>query len=295
MTYVLTALIEAITLGSIYAMMTAGLTLVYGTVHALNMAHGSILMIGGFGAWFVSEQLGWNVGLGLVSGVVIAVAVGAVVDRVSIRPLVGRRGSDFEMVTFISTFAVSLLVGVIALQVFGPRQKQLAPLFPGQIDLGNGTTMPYHNVAVVIAALAALGALEWFLKKTRYGIGIVASSEELDAARLVGINPRRLYSVTFAIGAALAGLAGVLLGPIYYVSPDAGDAPMLLALIIAIVGGLGSMRGTIYAAYGVGIVQAVCDVTIGEGWYLAILYGLIVVLLMFRPNGIAGRAQEARL
>ncbi len=140
-----------------------------------------------------------------------------------------------------------------------------------------------------------MGGLGLFLARTRWGFAVRAVAQDLDAARSLGVPVNKLYPLTMGLASALAGVGGVFLGALYFASPTAGDLPLLTALIVVILGGLGSLTGTLYAAYLVGLMQAFCEVQIGTTWTLPILYGVILLVLIFRPYGLNGNASEARL
>ena len=156
-------------------------------------------------------------------------------------------------------------------------------------------SITYHSMIMAIVAVGALVALGLFLSRSRYGLAITAVAQNLDAARLMGIPARRVYVVTMGIAAALAGIAGVLLAPLYFVYPNAGDLPLLQALIVVIFAGLGSVKGTIYASYIIGFLSAAVAIFWSSAFALPVLYIVILVVLVVRPNGIAGKPQEARL
>ena len=140
-----------------------------------------------------------------------------------------------------------------------------------------------------------MGGLGLFLARTRWGIAIRAVAQDLDAARRWACRSSRLYPLTMGLASALAGIGGVFLGALYFASPTAGDLPLLLALIVVVLGGLGSLSGTLYAAYLVGLMQAFCEVEIGTTWALPILYGAILLILVVRPYGLRGTPSETRL
>jgi branched-chain amino acid transport system permease protein len=140
-----------------------------------------------------------------------------------------------------------------------------------------------------------MGALGLFLARTRWGFAVRAVAQDLDAARSLGVPVSRLYPATMGLASALAGVGGVFLGALYFASPTAGDLPLLQALIVVVLGGLGSLTGTLYAAYLVGLMQAFCEVEIGTTWTLPILYTAILIILVIRPYGLKGSPSEARL
>jgi len=146
-----------------------------------------------------------------------------------------------------------------------------------------------------VAAFICLGALSLLLNRSRHGLSIMAVAQEFDAARLMGVPAKRVYYVTMALAGLLGGIAGVLLAPLYFVSPSAGDLPILKALTVAVVAGLGSIRGTIYAAFIIGLIEALTATYVGSLWSLPVLFGIIVVFMIVRPYGLLGKPEEERL
>jgi branched-chain amino acid transport system permease protein len=202
---------------------------------------------------------------------------------------------DFEMVTFITTFAVAMVIENVVLEVYGPQQHNVTPIISGQINVYHGIKLPYQNLAMMVLSVVLMGGLGFFLARTRWGMAIRAVAQNVDSARLMGVPVAKLYPLTMGLASALAGVGGVFLGAIYFAYPTAGELPLLLALIVVVFAGLGSLPGTIFAAYAIGIIQATCEVLIGTTWALPILYGFIFVLIIVRPNGLMGKSTEARL
>ena len=295
MNLVLQTLVSTLVQGSMLALITIGMSLVYGTLRVLNMAQGVMVMVGGIAAWTFVASTGLSPWLAMIFAVIITFALGMLSYGVGISRLIGRAGVDFEMTAFISTFAIASIVQSIVQLVYGPRQKDFPALVEGRIQLTDGVSITWQQILTAGIAILALVALGLFLSRSRYGLAIVAVAQNLDAARLMGIPARRAYVLTMGLAAGLAGLAGVLLAPVYFVSPTMGELPMLQALIVAIFAGLGSTKGTIIAAYIIGFVQAAVSIFWSSTYAMPVLYALIVVVLIARPYGIAGKPQEARL
>lgn len=295
MNELLQTLVSTVVQGSMLALITIGMTLVYGTLRVLNMAQGVMVMVGGFAAYTFLQRSEWPVWSSLIVAALVTFVLGVAVYYLAVRPLLGRSGVDFEMTAFITTFAIATVVQNVVLLMYGPRQKPFDPLVDGQFDLTDQVSITYHSLFMAAIAIGALLLLGAFLSKSRYGLAITAVAQSLDAARLMGIPARRVYVVTMGIAAALAGLAGVLLAPLYFVYPNAGDLPLLQALIVVIFAGLGSVKGTIYAAYIIGFIQSAVSIYWSSTYALPVLYVVILIVLVIRPNGIAGKPQEARL
>ncbi|MEI7742335.1 MAG: branched-chain amino acid ABC transporter permease [Chloroflexota bacterium] len=289
----LQAVVSGLTVGSIYAVMTVGLTLIYGALRTLNMAHGTLVMIGGFVVWGMSTVLGLPVIVGTVGAFVVAFALGVLIYRLAVAPLIGHR--EFEMVGFISTLAVSMIIQNVMLVVFGARNKPVDPIVPGSIPLPFQITVTWNQVLMTAVAILVLVALQLFLTRSRHGLAVVAVAQNLDAAKLMGVNARLIYAMTMGISAGLAAVAGVLLAPLYFVSPNAGDLPLLKAIIVAIFGGMGSVRGTIVAAFLIGLVEEMASTYLGAKFALPALFAVVFVTLTIRPNGLFGLSQEQRL
>jgi branched-subunit amino acid ABC-type transport system permease component len=289
------AVVSGLVFGSLYSLMTVGMTLIYGTLRTLNMAHGSMIMIGGYVSWVLFDSFGWGPLPGLVAASVVAFVFGVVIQQVAVRPLIGRPGVDFEMTAFISTFAVTIVLANLALRVYGARSKAVPPVIHGRLRLIDGVSVSNHSIVMAVVAVASLVALGLFLSRTRYGLGISAVAQQLDAARLMGIPVQRIYNLTMGVSSALAAVAGVLLASVFFVSPNAGDQPLLKALIVAIFGGLGSIRGTILAAYIIGLLEALISTYLGVKWSLPLLFLVIMLVMLVRPTGLLGKPEEARL
>jgi branched-subunit amino acid ABC-type transport system permease component len=292
---VVQAIVSGLVLGSIYALMTVGFTLVYGTLRTLNMAHGVMVMVGGFVAWVAFDKAGIDPWASLLLAFAFTFVLGMAVQRIAVQPLIGRVGVDLEMAGFIATLAVAIIVQNLALLWYGPRNKAVPPLIGGDIQLMAGVEVTRHSIAMGIIAVTLLLVLGRFLSGSRHGLAIGAVAQDLAAARLMGVPTTRVYLLTMGLASGLAGIAGVLLASVYFVSPNSGDNPLLKALIVAIFGGLGSVRGTIVAAYTIGLLEAGISLWLGVSWSLPLLFLVIIAVLTVRPYGLYGRPQEARL
>lgn len=289
-------LVTTVILGSIYGLVAIGMTLIYGTLRIMDMSQGSMVMVGSFIGWGILVVAGWNPIIAIVLAFVAAFGLGTLTQLVSVQPLMKRMNSiDFEMVTFITTFAVAMVLTNVALEVLGPQQRNVTSVISGGINLYHGVNLPYQSLTMAIVSVVMMAGLGIFLARTRWGMAIRAVAQDLDAARLMGVPVRKLYPLTMGLASALAGVAGVFLGGLYFAYPNAGDKPLLEALIVVIFGGLGSLPGTVYAAYAIGLIQATAEVLVGTTWSLPILYGVILLVLIFRPYGLLGKPSEARL
>lgn len=295
MTDLLAILVNAVVLGSIYGLVAIGMTLIYGVLRVMDMSQGSMVMAGGFVAAGLMGEMGLPAVVTIIAAFGITFLLGVLTQLISVQPLLGRKSIDFEMVTFITTFAVALIFANVALETFGPQQRSVPPVVEGSIEIYNGVTIPYQSLVMAAVAVTIMVGLGLYLRRSRYGMAIRAVAEDNDAARLMGVPVRRMFPMVMGVASGFAGIAGVFLAAQFFASPTSGDLPLLQALIVVILGGLGSMRGTIYAAYTIGLIQASVAVLISTTWSLPVLYAVIVLVLIFRPQGLAGKASEARL
>jgi branched-subunit amino acid ABC-type transport system permease component len=296
MTDIVAILANGFIYGSIYGLVAIGMTLIYGTLRILDMSQGSMVMAGTYVGWWALAEHGMNALAALVLAFIVTFILGTVTELVSVQPLINRaKEVDLEMVTFITTFAVAILITNVALQHFGPFQKNVPVIVSGHVELVKGVTISYHELTMAAISIVLMASLGLFLARTRWGLAVRAVAQDLDAARSMGVPVTRLYPLTMGLASALAGVGGVFLGGLYFASPTAGDQPLLFALIVVVLGGLGSLTGTIYAAYLVGLIQAFTEVRYGTTWTLTILYAAILAILLVRPYGLKGSPSEARL
>jgi branched-subunit amino acid ABC-type transport system permease component len=190
---------------------------------------------------------------------------------------------------------VAIIIANVALQIAGPSQRNVPALVDGAVDVYNGVSLSYQSMIMAGASIAIMVGVGVFLTRSRYGIAIRAIAQDLDAARLQGVPIRKVFPVVMGFASALAGIAGVFLAAQYFASPTAGDQPLLIALIVVVFGGLGSLPGSIAAAYAIGLIQATASTLFGTTWGLPILYAVILLVLVVRPQGLLGRPMEVRL
>lgn len=295
MTDLVSILVSTVVLGSIYGLVAIGMTMIYGILRVLDMSQGSMVMVGGFVGWGIMESAGWSPLLALVAAFAACFGLGVLTQLVSVQPLIGRRGVDFEMITFITTFAVAIILANVALQIWGAGQHNVPAIVDGQVEIYNGVSLSYQSMLMAGVSIAIIIGFGLFLTRSRWGMAIRAIAQDADAARLMAVPIRRVFPLVMGFASALAGIAGVFLAAQYFASPTAGDQPLLIALIVVVFGGLGSLPGTIVAAYAIGLIQATASTLIGTTWSLPILYAVILLVLLFRPQGLFGRPMEARL
>lgn len=291
MTDLVQALWGGILTGSIYGLMAVGLTLMWGAVRLLNLAHGALYVVGGYAAWTFTDH-GVPLILSVALAVIVTGAVGYAMFLVVIRPLLGR--VTWDAASIIATVGIATAIQAVVLLAYGPRVKKIDPFVSGAYHWA-GVAISRQGIVVAVVALASLLLVYWYLGSSRQGMAIRAVSQNLDSASLMGVSVNRTYAVVVTLGAALAGLAGVVLSSILFLSPSSGFNPMVIALVVTMFGGLGSVKGTIVAAYLTGVFVSVVQVYAGAHYALPGLFLLMMIVIVIRPNGLFGRAAVQRL
>jgi len=278
--------------GSIYGLMAIGLTLIWGSLRMLNMAHGALYIVGGYVAWAALNYLGLPGLPAIALGVIAAALAGLLIQVLLINRLLGR--SSFFNAAMIATVGAAIVIESAALLIFGPRVKQMPPIVSGQFKF-LGVVIQYQGLVIIAVTAVSLVLLSLFLRRTRYGLAIQAVSQQMDAARLMGIPTVLTFMIVATISAGLAGLAGGLLSSVFYLQPTAGYSPLVKALVVTIFGGLGSIKGTIWAAYIIGVLEAFLLVYVGAGAALPGLFLFMILMLIIRPSGLFGLGEMQRL
>jgi branched-chain amino acid transport system permease protein len=290
MSFLLAALISGVLQGALYGAVALGLSLVFGVMRVVNFAHGSFLMLGMFAAYFVAQVTGLDVYIGLLVGPPLMFAFGFAVQKYLITPLYRRERAFVVEPTsvLILTAGLWLVMDNVALIVFGPSYRNMPSAFSAIVQVGDlGIPLPRLFAALGSAALAI--GLYGLLMRSNMGRAIRATSQNRDAAALAGIDIYRVYAITFGIAAAATGVAGALLLPTFVVYPSVGFSFDIRAFLIVILGGLGSIPGTMVAALVMGVVEAVAAQFVSGTYAQLVFFVVFVVVLTVRPQGIFGR------
>ena len=284
----LSYLINGISLGSVYAIIALGYTMVYGIAKMLNFAHGDIIMVGGFAAFTVISTMGGNPIVGVLTAVVVCTVLGVVIERVAYKPL--RNASPLAVL--ITAIGVSYLLQNIALLIFGSNPRQFTSvinipplkLADGQLSISSVT------IVTIVTCIIIMIGLTTFINKTKIGQAMLAVSEDKGAATLMGIDVNRTIAVTFAIGSALAAIAGVLLCSAYpSLTPYTGSMPGIKAFVAAVFGGIGSISGAFIGGLLLGIIEILGRAYISSQMADAIVFAVLIIVLLVRPTGILGK------
>ncbi len=284
----LSYLISGISLGSIYAIIALGYTMVYGIARMLNFAHGDIIMVGGFAIFTVVSTLGMAPLLGIVTAAAVCTILGVTIEFVAYRPL---RGAS-SLAVLITAIGVSYLLQNLALLIFGSNARQFTSVvtMPG-LKLAEGRlSISGETIVTILVCIVIMAGLTAFINKTRIGQAMLAVSEDRGAAALMGINVNRTIAITFAIGSALAAVAGALLCSTYpSLTPYTGSMPGIKAFVAAVFGGIGSIPGALLGGVILGVVENLSKAYISSQLSDAIVFSLLIVILLVRPTGILGK------
>lgn len=282
-------LINGISLGSVYAIIALGYTMVYGIAKMLNFAHGDVIMIGAYTVLTLLTGAGLNPWLAVVIGIAVCTVLGIVIEKVAYKPL---RGASSSLAVLITAIGVSYLLQNVALLVFGANTKSFinvitvpsVSLADGQLVI-TGTT-----IVTIIACIIIMCGLMLFVNKTKPGRAMKAVSEDRGAAQLMGVNVNATISLTFAIGSGLATIAGVLLCSAYpSLTPYTGAMPGIRAFVAAVFGGIGSIPGAMIGGILLGVIQILSTAYISSQVADAIVFAVLIVVLLLKPTGLFGK------
>ena len=290
----LSYLINGISLGSVYAIIALGYTMVYGIARMLNFAHGDIIMVGGFTVFTIVTTMGGSPVVGILASVVVCTVLGVTIERVAYRPL--RDASPLAVL--ITEIGVSYLLQNVALLIFGSNARQFTSVItvPALKLAGGKLSISSVTIVTILSCIVIMAALMAFINKTKMGQAMLAVSEDRGAATLMGINVNRTISVTFAIGSALAAVAGVLLCSAYpSLSPYTGSMPGIKAFVAAVFGGIGSIPGAFIGGILLGIIENLAKAYISSQLSDAIVFSVLIIVLLVRPTGILGKKMTEKV
>lgn len=288
----LSYLIQGISLGSVYAIIALGYTMVYGIAKMLNFAHGDIIMVGAYTLSVAMATLKFPPALAIIVSMAVCSLLGIVVEKIAYKPL--RNASPLTVL--ITAIGVSYFLQSLALLIFGSNQRKvdsvikMAPIKLGGIEL-TGESAVTIGVTVIIMICLTL-----FINKTKTGRAMLAVSEDKGAAQLMGVNVNKTISITFAIGSALAAVAGVLFTSSYgFVGPYTGSLPGIKAFVAAVLGGIGSVPGAMLGGILLGIIESLSKAYISTQLADAIVFGVLIVVLLVKPTGLLGKKRMEKV
>jgi len=282
--------LSGILVGSVYALMSIGLTLIFGVLRIVNFAHGEFLMIAMYGAWAFTHLFGLNPYFATVAIVPAMFLFGAVVYRLIINPALDKP----HLVVVFATMALSIFLQNTALMMMTADLRDIPPIFNRSIVVG-AIHLKVELLLGFLITLLCTFALQWMIKWTYLGKAIRATVQDGEAAMLMGIPVPRIFLITFAVGSALVGLAACVMMPLFSVFPSVGLNFVLIAFVIVVLGGMGSIEGALLGGICVGVVQSL------SGYYVAPAFGqmfffiLFLLVMIFRPNGLLGQQGAATI
>jgi branched-chain amino acid transport system permease protein len=281
----LQTLVNGILLGGLYACIGVAFSLLYGVMNLLNLAHGSLIMIGGYISFFAFQRLGVDPFLSLPLSMISLFIIGYLIQRVIINRVVD---ANIFMV-MILTFGIDLILVNVALLLWSADYRTLNTAYSSQNVQIGPVVIPFLRLAVFCAALLLTAALALFMRFTGTGQAIQATALDRYAARLIGIDVMQIYAVTFGISVALAGAAGTLLAMVMPIYPEVGGPLTLKAFIVAVLGGLGGLYGALVGGILLGVVELVGAYVIGPSYQVGVGVAMLLAVLIFRPQGILGK------
>jgi len=285
--YLFNQIMSGITLGCSYALVGAGMSLIWGTLQLINLAHGELYMLGAYMAWLAIKVGGVPIIPGILIGVICAAAIFFVIQFLTVRPLLAQSG-DRGNSPYILTMGLSILLQNVALRVFGERYQNIPYYVDKTFKIG-GLTIAGQRLLVIVASIIVIVALMWVMNNTKLGRGIRAVAQDGEYAPIMGVNSSKMYTVTYMIAGTLAAFAGIMLAPIYSVNPWMGTQVQTKGLACCVLGGLGSFEGAIIGGMIIGIAEALATMLIGAEWKDMVAYLILVVVLWVKPSGLFGK------
>ena len=280
-------LINGVSLGSVYAIIALGYTMVYGIAKMLNFAHGDVIMIGAYVVMAAVSNAGLPPFAAVLVAIVFCTALGIVIESVAYRPLLSAASS---LAVLITAIGVSYLLQNVALLIFGANTYSFASVvpIPAIVLAGGDLTITGEAIVTILSCVVIMVGLTMFIHKSKAGQAMLAVSEDKGAARLMGINVNGTIALTFAIGSALAAVAGVLLCSAY-LTPYTGAMPGIKAFVAAVFGGIGSIPGAFIGGLLLGVIEIFGKAYISSQMADAIVFGVLIVILIVKPTGILGK------
>jgi branched-chain amino acid transport system permease protein len=281
---ILQALFSGLLNGGIYALVSVGLTLIFGVMRIINFAHGSLMMLGMYVTYWLFVLWGLDPYVSILASAACLFVLGVLVERLLVTPVLDAPEHD----QLLLTLGVSLVIENLALYVWKPDPRTVSVSYLAVAPMVGGVMVSLPRVIAFVVSLVLTAALYLFLKRTDVGKAIRAVSQDREGALTVGLDIRRLYAVAFGVGCACVGAAGSLVAPFYTVEPYVGGVFVITAFVVVVLGGMGSYVGALVAALIVGLSESVAAVFIPAAMKQVVIYSIFVVVLLFRPQGIFG-------
>lgn len=285
---ILDIIITSLINGSTYAMLAIGFSLVFGVARIVNIAHTAFYMVAAYCIYFVTHKLKLHPAIGMLLGVILVTGVGLVAYKLFIDPI-----REHEAAVLIATIAMAIALQEVMLIMFSGDYLSVPALAPGFFSI-LGVKVFYQQLLTFVAVLVILGLLRWLLMKTRLGLAIRSTAQDREVANLMGMNESRVAMLTVGISIALAGFTGAVIVPLTIVEPFMWMHPLIMMMAVVVLGGLGSIKGSFYAAYILGFAEAVVVFVLPMGAFLkgSVALSIMILVLLIRPEGLFGVAFE---
>jgi branched-chain amino acid transport system permease protein len=283
---ILQQLINGISLGSIYALIALGYTMVYGIIQLINFAHGDVMMVGAYIGWYCTSVLKFSFLPALITAMVLSALLGVIIERIAYKPL----RNATRLAALITSIGMSFFLEYGGMLIVTPQTRSFPSVFPQTVYTFGDVTFKYGDIVIVITTLILMILLHFIVKYTRTGKAMRAVSFDKDAANLMGINVNNTISATFALGSALAAAAGVLIG-VYFntIDPLMGIMPGLKAFIAAVLGGIGIIPGAMVGGLAMGLIESIVSGIGFSTWRDAAAFIILIIVLLIKPNGLLGK------
>lgn len=275
--------INGLMAGSVYVLVALGMVLIYGVMHVLNFAHGVLLMVGAYVCHFFFTRVTGSYLLSIALCIAVLVVIGIALERAVFRPLQGNLRNQV-----IASLGLILAIEHLVIAIWGPNALQMrVPATAALVPIGE-LRFPVQHLLVIGVTLGVVLALFLFLKVSKFGTAIRATSQDRQAAMVVGIPVERIDWITFGLGTALAALGGALIGPLFLVFPQMGDAPMVKGLAGILLGGMGSVPGAVIGGFIIGITESVSTLFLPTDYRDSVAFVVMVLILLVWPRGLFG-------
>ena len=287
-------LVNGISLGSVYAIIALGYTMVYGIAKMLNFAHGDVIMIGGYICFLFMSKLSFNPYISVLIAAIGCMIVGVLIERIAYKPL---RGAN-SLAVLITAIGVSYFLQNMALLIFGPNDKIFTSVIPNYpLNLFDGQLkISLESIVTIIVGIIVMISLTLFINKTKIGVAMLAVSEDKGASTLMGINVNKTIALTFAIGSFLAGIAGVLLCSAYpRLTFTTGAMPGIKAFVAAVIGGIGSIPGAFIGGILLGVLEIVSKAYMSAQLADSIVFSTLIIMLLVKPQGLLGKLNREKV
>ncbi|MCB2192375.1 MAG: branched-chain amino acid ABC transporter permease [Deltaproteobacteria bacterium] len=279
-------LINGLIMGGAYALISIGLTMIFGIMNFTNLAHGAIYMLGGYAMYMASTVAGLPFFVSVAVSIVGVGLMGVLMDRLVFRSVY--KGPELN--TLLISLGMMMFLENGALLLWGSQTLTVAAPYGDTVFKVLGASMTLQRLVVLIASFVLIGGLYLFLNTTRQGKAVLATAQNPTGASLVGIHIPHIYMLTFGIGSALAGAGGALLAPLFYVFPTMGSMPLLKSFVVVVLGGMGNVQGAVVGGFLVGIAESLGGAYLSSDYKNAFAFIILIAVLVIRPQGLFGRS-----